>query len=560
MFQSSLWPVVNLAAAKRFVADATLFIATLDVEPARPVRRQLPPRLINTLQHQFHEPDPIQLRQPNRPVERDHPRLACLHWVCHAAQLIGLDPAPPGTPALLLPTTRVAGWLNLPLPQQIAFLVEALNSPGAAALWRAYRLPGYRALTDESDLRPLTQHLLTARATTRFASVHLTRLLTIPLSPALLSPSPDAQPETLARAIWQAFLWMGLRREHARAEHARAKSSSAHPSPLPIPPSSLQGTLLHMPPEAHTTAWPLGPLSPPQRFALRHHATHRAEAGIDHFTLDPALVQRDLAAGVPVTRLLEQLEAILGDAIPDRVASTVHHWARQLNQVRLSHVTLLEVADADTLAQLTRSRPIRACLGRTLSPRAIVVREDKRATLERRLRWRGHPVPQPSHPPLTRHQPPAAPLVDQHLYRAALLEVYLADLVPLAWRLPHSILETLRTRLTRAQQTEVEHSVQSLVEALSQTPRSVTLPADASLTEHRLHLQHRLEQAIAHQTPLQLDYVDAAGQRTQRVIDPLRLDTHARTPILVAHCRQTQAERHFRLDRIQALTPLISDF
>lgn len=62
-----------------------------------------------------------------------------------------------------------------------------------------------------------------------------------------------------------------------------------------------------------------------------------------------------------------------------------------------------------------------------------------------------------------------------------------------------------------------------------------------------------LESAIQAGTPLTLTYADAQGRVTRRRVQPLRLDTHWRRPLLVAYCELRQDQRTFRLDRIVAV-------
>lgn len=65
-----------------------------------------------------------------------------------------------------------------------------------------------------------------------------------------------------------------------------------------------------------------------------------------------------------------------------------------------------------------------------------------------------------------------------------------------------------------------------------------------------------LSVAARGQERVHLNYVDAAGSTTQRDIDPYGLAYHGGCWYVVAHCHLRADLRSFRLDRIDALTPL----
>ncbi|MFI9719227.1 helix-turn-helix transcriptional regulator [Streptomyces sp. NPDC052396] len=64
-----------------------------------------------------------------------------------------------------------------------------------------------------------------------------------------------------------------------------------------------------------------------------------------------------------------------------------------------------------------------------------------------------------------------------------------------------------------------------------------------------------VEQALTDGMVLWLSYADAAGQETDRVVEPAGLLTADGKWYLIAWCRTRQAGRGFRLDRITAATP-----
>ena len=65
-----------------------------------------------------------------------------------------------------------------------------------------------------------------------------------------------------------------------------------------------------------------------------------------------------------------------------------------------------------------------------------------------------------------------------------------------------------------------------------------------------------IREAIRAERKLQIDYRDAGGQASARVVWPIALGYFDAVQVLVAWCELRQALRHFRTDRISALTAL----
>lgn len=79
-------------------------------------------------------------------------------------------------------------------------------------------------------------------------------------------------------------------------------------------------------------------------------------------------------------------------------------------------------------------------------------------------------------------------------------------------------------------------------------PMELTRPATESL------LPLELEEALEARRPVLMDYVDASGRQTQRLIEPLHVRRHNGELLLVAHCHLRDDRRTFKLDRIVRLT------
>ena len=96
----------------------------------------------------------------------------------------------------------------------------------------------------------------------------------------------------------------------------------------------------------------------------------------------------------------------------------------------------------------------------------------------------------------------------------------------------------------------VEETLDRLAEALDGWAR-FPMPEAGLPVEETLPV---IEQAIAAGQTLRLSYWTAGrGERTTRTVDPYRIEWRRNTPYLIAYCHARQAERVFRVDRIQAL-------
>ena len=63
-----------------------------------------------------------------------------------------------------------------------------------------------------------------------------------------------------------------------------------------------------------------------------------------------------------------------------------------------------------------------------------------------------------------------------------------------------------------------------------------------------------LEEALDQKCTVRMEYLDARGQRTERIIKPMHVRRFRGEMILVAHCHLRNDRRHFKLDRIVRLT------
>jgi DNA polymerase III epsilon subunit-like protein len=72
-------------------------------------------------------------------------------------------------------------------------------------------------------------------------------------------------------------------------------------------------------------------------------------------------------------------------------------------------------------------------------------------------------------------------------------------------------------------------------------------------TQRESLLPLELEEALELRKSVQMEYLDADGRRTQRMIQPLRLRRSNGELLLVAHCHLREAQRTFKVERIVRL-------
>jgi len=74
----------------------------------------------------------------------------------------------------------------------------------------------------------------------------------------------------------------------------------------------------------------------------------------------------------------------------------------------------------------------------------------------------------------------------------------------------------------------------------------------ASPRENVLPLE--LQEALDQRRPVLMEYLDASGRRTERVVEPIQISRHGEELVLIAHCHLRGDRRNFKLDRIVRLS------
>jgi predicted DNA-binding transcriptional regulator YafY len=206
------------------------------------------------------------------------------------------------------------------------------------------------------------------------------------------------------------------------------------------------------------------------------------------------------------------------------------------------------------LQALTGERRIRETLLETLSARAVRVDASQLEALVRRLAYRDL-YPRLDLPPAAA-ETPAELSAEERITLAAALAVYatLADRLSADVRPPHTLASQWRQRLTDAERDAVDRQVERLLAALR---RATPGPAEDHLPVPTGETLTALEQAIAEDATVEIRYYTAGRDHvTQRHVDPLRLEWRGDVAYVIAYCHLRQAQRVFRVERIEALTPL----
>jgi hypothetical protein len=547
--------------------DAVTFLGWLKNNGIRPRgKRWLPPKALSQLNAQLFLRDTIHLpartntggRIGTRELDTHHIRF--LHYLCEAAHLVAR------TGLYLKPTLRVKAWLTTDPFDQLYQLFTAAypNYPSRPhdELWRTYRLPGW-SLTSPTValLQPLFLLLRAAPSGEQIKLSSLLKLIPLP-------EDGDELPSDIVRGLLSGLQTFGAIHWHSTAVFSVTTLGLAiiHCRP-PVPPLALslagQAPLLQI----DQRLYPLVLTDAATLYELAVYADLVGVKPARRYRLSRERVQHALRHGHSLDAILRFLENTIGDALPAQLLQQIHDWAAALDRVAMRRVTLLEVKDPATLTDLTRSHRVRESIQRTLSPRAVVIRESRLPALLRQLDRRGL-TPRTNLPNCviasTRgaQQSPTR-LFDNssvaQLYYTTLLNHYLADQLSAPYRIDYSIILELERTISPSDQLLARQLAAEAAEELKVEYRgwnehssidhsdSVFQLSNSSLASTLSHI----EAAILADQPLILSYYSPAyAQTTERIVEPLRLEWRGDTPYLIAYCRLRQDERTFRLERI----------
>jgi hypothetical protein len=503
--------------------------------------------------------------------------LAFVHYLAEHASLVDL------TAGYLRPTSTAWDWLDRPPQVQYQTLWDAwreLSEPNRA-LWRRYRLPLQQEEEPLARLQQLVTVLPQHPPTGVLAEDYITVLQAY--APRLFRPRAAYQAwgeiseasqaayraqigETLARLLTGPLVWFGvLRLDEGRlfltplgaALIGRASGDWLNPrSPVRL---SVRLQVVDTSAESAGTQIQLqvvprrendeGLLTPVRRLVLERFAPPDPEQpGTYTLAREPVLVA--FQQGQRADGLLTLLEQTAGP-LPPPVVGACYRWAAAVDRLQVRRITVLEAQDAALLRELTGERRIRETLLETLSDRIVRVDASQLEGLVRRLAYRD------LYPRLDLPAQAAAPQsdlsVEERITIGAALALYasLADRLGADVRPPHTLARQWRQRLTAAERDAGDRQVERLFNALQgatppPTEDHLPVPTGEHLTV--------LEQAIAAGATVEIRYYTAGRDHvTQRQVDPLRLEWRGEVAYLIAHCHLRQAQRVFRVDRIEAL-------
>ena len=550
------------------VLDLAHLLAFLQGHDVRPFAgRWIAPRHLLVLNSALSYPDPAAIAARS---ELQTGYLRFLHYLAEAACLI----AP--VAGLLKPAAAAWGWLDLSEAQRWQLLwggwqADLRRSPREAALWQRFRLPAERpfvcTLLDTLSALPGGGWMAPTVLVERLRG-HCIGAGTLPRDGDVLAP--------LQALLAGPLTWTGL--VHTDPEGSFSFTplgdwllgrSAEPPQPPPTRPAIIHcpddDCLIIMLPE------------PPDRPPLRP----LVELGLapeDRLTRRMACERfvATLAHGIDRARVVQTLSELTGGPLLPAILERLETWEARARGLTLRRLTVLTAADPQTLNQLASERSVRSHFRETLSPHHVAVDPCSVEQLLRLLRRRDHtllvePTCPPSPPPCE-GRGSTSPLpasgrgrgrgalddgAAAYLWLALRTTIDLADLVSLPAVPPVALLDRLGAALcandadqlavVTAQAEEIRRRLRDALDGY--TP----FPAPIAGVDHAA-IQVAIEQALEEDTAVEIVYHTAGrGERTIRVVEPLRLEERGGAFYLTAYCRLRQSERVFRLDRIESV-------
>ena len=252
---------------------------------------------------------------------------------------------------------------------------------------------------------------------------------------------------------------------------------------------------------------------------------------------DPASVRNGLDQGYTADELLEQLAELSHGPLPQPLEYLIRDTARRFGELAVAAVACCVLAEeANLLTEVRHHRQLRDLGLRPLAPTVLASRSSPERTLQR-LRDAGYaPVPQDEHGTVQLARKSRAPNSSG------------AALSP-----PEEFDRSLRPTI------DVPALAATLLDTADQDDEHDRSPVERDLTDSASPLspgeQRILAHAIETAAPVHIHYVDQNGSPSQRTITP----SDYFPPWIEAFCHLRQAERQFRLERIQAASPTANE-
>ena len=542
-------PMEPLLSSPDPILDIAHLLAYLQGHDVKPFAgRWLTPRRLRVLDAALAYPDPA-VAEARSELQTGYIRF--LHYL---AEVSGLVNAVGG---LLKPTPAAWKWLDAAEPERWRTLWDSwqadLHRPARdESLWRRYRLPGGRAFVVAlfETLAVQGQDWATWMALSALSK----RLRRRCIGADALPPDDDVF-TPLQALLTGPLTWTGLARTDAAGSFSLAPIGAWLLELLeepPTPPTTGPATIRRGDDDHVVVTFPDPPPRPPLRPLV--------ELGLppeDRLTrrLTRERFVKMLAHGLRRAWMGETLSALTGQDLPSTLLKRLARWEEQARRLKLRRLTVLTVAEADTLDRLAEQRTIRRHFQETLSSHHVVVEPNQAERLLRALQRRDHtPLIEPGvvSPPSLESE-----LLDEgaasQLWLVLRVYLDLADLVCLPTIPPVALLDRLGEELSQDQLSELaalaDEAQRHLRDAIDgYTPFPAPLP-DVDHAAIRDVIERVLEKGLA----LEIVYHTAGrGERTRRVVEPLRMEERGGAAYLIAHCRLRREERVFRIDRIEA--------
>lgn len=535
------------------------------------------------------------LHPPDAPAARSElqtGRRRFLHYLAESAGLV-TGPGP-----ILTLTPAAWGWLNAPYGDRLQQLWQAWIKPNPER-WARFRLPGSDWLSDPAALLgPIHKALpgvdpadpaLFAETLLRVAPQHQE------LAPAnALDPFGLIQ-ETVRQLLAGPLQWLGVLVNDETVHHSAPTRQGfmIHPSAwnwldgrpipetqaplpaqfflelddrpdlfeaglhlvgdgrLPAPVDLMAAIEISEPAQAEAAAGQMEAISTgeivPGSLALRYRVT-------------PASFIRALHRGWSPQALRQALERLANRSLADQELRLIYTWSAAADRMRISPVMLLESSDPGLIRRLASEPRGRALIQRSLSARAVVVSPERLKLLARRLEQQegiparisqGQGLSGPAKSEAGGIEPAIAP----QLWLAVQLYQRLGAYIALPVHLPQLVFDLLAERLSLADLAAAEVAVEQVMQALrraldGESPFPTWYKGEVAVAESAA----LIEAALANGRWLQLTYYSAGRDVTsRRLVEPYRLERRGETLYLVGFCQQAQAERVFRVDRIESI-------
>ena len=570
------------------VQDVFTFLAYIQTHTPKIIGvRSLAPRAVGEINSLLCVRDAIKTKHPHttrghwqsnahvKKSERHTTRLRFLHYLVESANLVAVSNA------RLILTLRASKWLDAPSFNRVKFLFDAAFptqfTRAQHERWSAYDLP---ELALKGKL-PLAQWLLEIlHASSSMGHLKFSTLLklfrdaqTNGIFPEYENERTSETPEALLRELiefleqFDMLVWQNrsieitelanallardanlFLKEQAVMPLAWTRPKSSRVLPDLVADENADQKLLW---QLHTYAEHVATLT-----------TTRAHRRL--YRLDKERVYQALDAGESVAGILDFLERLTADALPPRVMEWLDEIASGYGKIVLRRAVLLETDEPALLQTVTTHKTIRACIRRTLGPRAVAVKPERVQSLARRLKQQGHQprieLGSPSQNTSSRDD--AIKLFDNrslgHLYLAAQVVRHISHNARDAYKFPSAILGALQEKVSASDQELAQTMARDLVQAFAEKQNSRSTPhmrnaeREFALATERVPKNLALiQRAIGDNTSLYIRYYSPyRNETTERTIAPLRLESYNNSQYLIAYCHLERDERTFRLDRI----------